>query len=1012
VAETPLNSTFKAATAATLFPSRSEDMQIAESLWHKPLRALKLTEDKTVPAGARGELLHNLLGQQEKLLMAFKQLQADRRAADGEDGEDEAERQEIMQLWSFGSNQRVTYLLKRKRSGDGEVEDHYQVANFAMHAADLGVRAQYYFDPTEHRGIIYSQRLSFTPDWATPGGPLLYWNGETVDEVRSYGRFIIDVEVDFATLNVRADVNRLYSSATPFGLVCQLEPAQLLCLLQSLDAPPPCRALSYLGRQQGPLACYFVAGNGAVYHDAETGLSRFVSHEEAGVKLVPAALQACFVKYTPTHYPHVVDLPQTHVRFDMFHLLWSGSDSLIDQYFGNNATQTRLMFAFMAMTIHVQDLWEGHIPGIKGPPCLYAYSPEAGTGKSTGAVLARSMLGQRTPVLAPSSCSEAGLFEWINVGRGGNMCLDDLVNDPATQQLFSKLIRAYYDQTDRSVIGKDRLPTNSLLITTNDDISVGDVPLRTRLAHVPFNKPDTKPDPTTCSDYQAALGVLSALFPDIDSITRYNGSLDVDAVVECCTFVELAVDKTLGTAHAPSRNLVFWGLMLYLVMLLTVAAHAFASELLPLISFCVEQAAQSAYLERLAASPLLDFLIHLAQVMPNGPGPQRAASQGQAQDCVHFHNLVVADYPVHGGTWYAVHLHSIGQPIFAQLGKRFDTQKIGQCVRDLPEGDRLRGNLMIGKALFYCIRKGAWPPVFCPEASERIPMTQAQALDMAKVEKEGVLWIRKQYFDELIERHFTPIKVSSQLLSSILIPPCTATDTRSRDPEQTSAYSLVQLLKDTPSHELATLWLFRALRQSNFADYCGASNFCNPTQFDTGDVLEETKRFMREEHDKDIPNLECMFTLPMFSFFYTNDVPLPPCYLQHAYAFLRSPPPPLPSEQAPANGPLSPAASTVSRIPETPCDIPGSNVSAAATEPAAVPDSEPPRQPSRPSRQRSSPAKFIEPPVAKKHNSGRDLSSIFAAAGAGGDDKQTERLGTSAGDRTVTGSDPEQVALP
>ena len=90
-------------------------MQNAESLWHKPLRALKLTEDKTVPAGARGELLHKLLGQQEKLLKAFAQLQTDRRAADGEDGEDEAERQEIMQLWSFGSNQRVTYLLERKR---------------------------------------------------------------------------------------------------------------------------------------------------------------------------------------------------------------------------------------------------------------------------------------------------------------------------------------------------------------------------------------------------------------------------------------------------------------------------------------------------------------------------------------------------------------------------------------------------------------------------------------------------------------------------------------------------------------------------------------------------------------------------------------------------------------------------------------------------------------------------------------------------------------------------------
>ena len=71
--------------------------------------------------------------------------------------------------------------------------------------------------------------------------------------------------------------------------------------------------------------------------------------------------------------------------------------------------------------------------------------------------------------------------------------------------------------------------------------------------------------------------------------------------------------------------------------------------------------------------------------------------------------------------------------------------------------------------------------------------------------------------------------MSVEQLRDVCIPPCTDADTKaSEDPAQTSAYSLVSLLEETPSHELPHLFIFRALLNSNYAPFCGASNLCGP----------------------------------------------------------------------------------------------------------------------------------------------------------------------------------------
>ena len=991
--------------------------------WIRPLSVVKLYEDRTAP----GTLLHNLFGKEEDLMRAYEELRQASRADEG-DGTD-VEDQPVQQLYEFGSNKVETFLITTKHTKNGDVHTKKHVANFVSHGDPrIGLSAQYWFPASERRANIFRHRVLYRPPWGNPSGPTLYYDGGPFEEPREqYSEIILCVDVDFATLHYRSDVFQLYSSAGGrFGLQVQLEPRQLLCLLQSLGGPPPTRALSWLGRQLDELKDCYVFGNGAVMHDPASGLSRFASHQDVGVVLVPAALRTCHVEYGPEQYPTILNIKETHVRYKMFHGLWSGPESLIGRFFDNNATAMRIIFAFMAMTPHVTDLWARIIPALNGPPCLYVYSPEAGTGKTKAVSFARAVLGQKHDPIQPSNSSEPALYEHLSTGNGTCVILDDLVNDQNTLSLMTKLIRSCHDRTARAVIGKHRRACNTLAITSNHNIALdcsSDSPMATRMLMLMLQKPRRVPDAETGDEFVKALDCLSALFVDLDSITRWKGTLDAAAVKECSSFVALAVDKTLsGLAGVQSRNIAFWGLLLYLTMLLTVAALAEATtDLLPIMAFCVEQAARSAYNERLANEPLHDFLVALAAIMPNGFGTQRAATQGLAQECVHFHNFVTMH--AYGQTWFAVHLPTIEQPILAQLNKKFDALDLEKRVRALAPSDDRQKYLRMGSAAFYCIRGGNWPPVVFQDGSnERYPATQAQALASAQQIKEA-LWISTTYMDRVKQLHITPIAVSVEQLRDVCIPPCTDADTNaSEDPAQTSAYSLVSLLEETPSHELPHLFIFRALLNSNYAPFCGASNLCGPCKYDD-EVFRETQAFMWEHHKMKISYPDEMFTMKMMLAFYANDWPLPPCYKKHAYAF-RDAVPPLDSqpEASPANGPLSPASDTASCVPETPAEQPRSKEAAStvrAIDPAAAPSRQSappnssPRQPSRPSRQRSSPAKHPQPPDGKRTCNGapRDLGATFAgvdldAANAtnNGENEQTNQQAASAPDRAVGSS--------
>ena len=159
--------------------------------------------------------------------------QADRRAGEEEDDTNEAADRQVQQLWEFDSTETQTCLITYKHTRDGDVKIWKQVANFCTHGHGCGVTAQYWFPANERRASIFHQKLAFRPDWATQGGPTLYYDGGPIKKpIEQYGEFIISADIDMDTLNNSNAVYKLYSSiGGPFGLVCQLEPRQLLCLL-------------------------------------------------------------------------------------------------------------------------------------------------------------------------------------------------------------------------------------------------------------------------------------------------------------------------------------------------------------------------------------------------------------------------------------------------------------------------------------------------------------------------------------------------------------------------------------------------------------------------------------------------------------------------------------------------------------------------------------------------------------------------------------------------------------
>ncbi|KAL3925718.1 MAG: hypothetical protein SGPRY_003583, partial [Prymnesium sp.] len=152
-------------------------------------------------------------------------------------------------------------------------------------------------------------------------------------------------------LKTVGDLDLMFTKHHALLRISTMTPDMLRCWLAEQPMPPVTSCIVRFGRQ---LDGAFVSGNLAFQGD------KLMTHEEAGVCIVPSYFQEGVVPLPKCDYPYNIVIPHCHVRYLVGHLFYN---CLMPKLFLNNTMQAKAVFAAGIMGLYASNLQMRHMYG-------------------------------------------------------------------------------------------------------------------------------------------------------------------------------------------------------------------------------------------------------------------------------------------------------------------------------------------------------------------------------------------------------------------------------------------------------------------------------------------------------------------------------------------------------------------------------------------------------------------------------------------------------------------------
>ena len=673
--------------------------------------------------------------------------------------------------------------------------------------------------------------------WKNPkreDGPTLYLKSDrnkskTSDLYKDCSLVSVEVEIDHTLIQNNQQLIAAFQAAWSKLMVRNMTIDMLHNIMAQMPEPPIVEALVKFGRQphkQNGGGGYYVCGNCAI----KDGVTH--THADANIKVIPALFPKMDMSFTAKEFPQIVLIPFPHVRFMIWARLWN---NIMPRVFLHNELAAKAVLAFGVLGVHSQQWWAGGSGVGHSCPLCFAFSTEAGTGKTEALSLVAALMGRHGQAMFSGGSSMPALNDRLSAQADLPECIDDYVAPKGGfDKTWAQFLRQVFDKVQRSNKRGARTAESTLLVSTNGMPNQSDAPFLSRLLQVQF-KPrridnGMDDDNNALSDLYELKKLLSACLQDVDTLL-WHGKIDKEAILDCATFMQ----QTCGTSR--DRNMNLWGALLYYMLLLTVVAQNGPEKLQEVVRWVIQCATEASHIAKQDSNELNRFIVALSQVMPGGDFPCSPLTD-KPEQCVFWHNFRTNQKRSNGPhgdadpkRYYAICLGPVCAAIRHHRNIEFNEKQISKQITESSVGHAEDVRL---RRTFVDVSTQNWP-IATGTMSERTPLLENEVTEAICADKKRCVLIDAAHFDKVCAEYGTTARVTDY--TKIMIGPWNAAKNSSANREVTQPYNFFSEVTSEYVGEDAH-FIFRALTQCTWAPFCGGSNFLNMSEMDIDEEVE------------------------------------------------------------------------------------------------------------------------------------------------------------------------------
>lgn len=509
-------------------------------------------------------------------------------------------------------------------------------------------------------------------------------DNERWPDLTNCGILEVEVLVQTAMLRANHDVDDVFSRAHSNLRCSSMTPEMLRCWIVDQPVLPVSRAVDKFGCQSKVTQddSTWVFGNCAVKG------GEYRTLDQVAYSIVPSFFAESNIPMQVHEFPRLVVIPQPHVRMHIGCYFWK---YLMPEYHLNNEMAAKAAFAAGVMGLYATNLYGAQGGLGRGMPITWLYSAEPSTGKTQALLNVQGLLGFNHVSPWSGGSTRSAIFERLTQTRNLTQTIDDKNSQCARDEELKEITRAVYDQVSRNVHQKTRVPTSSLMYSSNQIMNLHDKAQQSRIILINFKKLDEGAmDPMIASHMNTVRGLLSCLLPDL-SMLLYQNKLDSKAIGDCSTYLHgLALRNLDRNVHGFSR-------LLYFMILLDHLFDATKEQRMRTFEW-VGQACCKASMDYNSNPSMVDqFLVAVRDA-------RELRSQGTREDEVIGHHNMRSRIRQGNRYYYAFRLQSIISVLKKLLHRHFDYELLLPAIRDSDYGH-------VGSCRFYDTRANEFPIV-------------------------------------------------------------------------------------------------------------------------------------------------------------------------------------------------------------------------------------------------------------------------------------------------------------
>ncbi|MDE0895668.1 MAG: hypothetical protein OSB10_03700, partial [Planctomycetota bacterium] len=679
-----------------------------------------------------------------------------------------------------------------------------------------------------------------------------------------YEFVFVEVNIQLDKIKTKGELNVAFSTAFPLLSGHNLDVPEFMQLMNDLPKPPISNAIVKFGRQPSGL---YVMQNCAF----QDGL--IYTHAESKVHVI----SQLFTRFNldPSQYPKMTIIPFPHVRYHILCELWNNT---MPKFFSTNTIAAKAVFCLGIMGVHAEKFWKGE-GGVCKFPVAWLHSTSPGTGKTYAAMLVSAMFGRGESLFAGSSTTVA-IQTRLDVIASSTLCIDDYVPPTGKDKAWAEVTRQVYDHQGRAIGGDNQrmfIPESGLMVTSNSILCEDDSAVQSRILVLPF---DQMPKSNGLPELQSALGLISAVLPDMDTLT-HEGVLDCQVMGDVSTFLHLAVGEI------QDRKVGMWAWLLYHMLLVSHMCQSVDGEAGAIIEWVVQQCRDSSHETKNTQSTMRRFVIALSKVMPGGEMAGSALAD-KTNAVVYWHNLRT-NFDHDGVPHYAVRVQSVCSAIRAKTGDRF--AYVG-TIKALLQTE----GIVASSTVQFADAGHSWPLYKTLEDhGPKIALREDEIVgDLLTAADQNAVLIPCAMFRDIVAEWQSGESAGGADYKKILILPHGSNLHASKVPECDFSYNFYDMATaeafDPVSGEPLPPFIYRALHTTTFAPYCGATNLAEYVKIEKPDLYgSEEQRNARWDPDVEAMNRDKGFgsvdetmELSTIDMYFGTSVPklsaLPPAY--------------------------------------------------------------------------------------------------------------------------------------